>query len=221
MEIFKQGAEARLYKYKLFGNNVIVKERFCKKYRHPQLDLKLTHKRTLQEARAMLKCHKAGIKTPLPYFVDYETHKIYMEEINGFTLREKIEVLQAQNDNEGALKYIAQKLGKIVAQMHSVNVIHGDLTTSNILVETLNENDLTFTVIDFGLSFSSDLNEDFGVDLYVLERAFLSTHPDTEWVFQLVLDSYFQNTVNEKRKEETLNKLEEIRMRGRKRVMVG
>merc|ERR1711860_1555 len=144
-----------------------------------------------------------------------------MEEITGRTLREKIEALQCQKNNEEALKHIAKKLGEIVAKMHSINVIHGDLTTSNILVESKNESDLTFTVIDFGLSFSSDLYEDFGVDLYVLERAFLSTHPNTEWVFQLVLDSYFENNLNEKGKEETFHKLEEIRMRGRKRVMVG
>jgi TP53 regulating kinase-like protein len=35
-------------------------------------------------------------------------------------------------------------------------------------------------MIDFGLSYISTLPEDKGVDLYVLERAFLSTHPNSE-----------------------------------------
>ena len=224
MEIFKQGAEAKLFQSKLFGRSVIIKQRFSKKYRHPQLDQKLTRKRTLQEIRTMLKCRKAGIKTPLPYFVNYETHEIYMENIeDSIPLRDKIDLLlPLRHDGVDSLKYIAAEIGKIVAQMHSVNIVHGDLTTSNILVENVHgRQTLIFTVIDFGLSFTSDLYEDFGVDLYVLERAFLSTHPNTEWVFQLILESYLVNIEDVKKREETLNKLEEIRMRGRKRVMVG
>ena len=38
-------------------------------------------------------------------------------------------------------------------------------------------------MIDFGLSFQEGVAEDKGVDLYVLERAFLSTHPNTEKLF--------------------------------------
>ena len=42
-------------------------------------------------------------------------------------------------------------------------------------------------VIDFGLSFQEGVAEDKGVDLYVLERAFLSTHPNTEKLFAEVI----------------------------------
>jgi len=231
MELFKQGAEAKLYKSQLFGRNIMIKERFSKKYRHPQLDKKLTRKRTLQEVRAMLKCRKAGIKTPLPYFVNYLSHEIFMEEIvNSITLREEVDaLLQLQDIGKDRLRYIAAEIGLVVAKMHMINVVHGDLTTSNILIVKENDEDivgdksyiLTFTLIDFGLSCTSDLYEDFGVDLYVLEKALLSTHPNTEWVFQLILDSYLHNISDVKKREETLSKLEEIRMRGRKRVMIG
>lgn len=75
------------------------------------------------------------------------------------------------------LDTIAQKIGVSLAKMHTLNVVHGDLTTSNLM---LRENSDSVVVIDFGLSFVSSLVEDKAVDLYVLERAFASTHPKTE-----------------------------------------
>ena len=223
MELFKQGAEAKLFKTVLFGRNVIVKQRFKKTYRHPQLDTKLTHKRTLQEVRAMLKCRKAGIKTPLLYFVNYVTHEIFMEEIqDSYVLKDEINSLLKldRKEDRTCLENIATTIGYIIAKMHSVEIIHGDLTTSNILMTKLDGQNV-FTMIDFGLSITSNLNEDMGVDLYVLERAFLSTHPNTEWLFKLILNSYIKNFVDQKKVKEVIAKLEEVRSRGRKRVMIG
>lgn len=57
-----------------------------------------------------------------------------------------------------------------------------------------------------------------GVDLYVLERALLSTHPNTEYLFTAILDSYQRHY---DKSEDVIEKLEEIRLRGRKRTMVG
>jgi tRNA A-37 threonylcarbamoyl transferase component Bud32 len=45
-------------------------------------------------------------------------------------------------------------------------------------------------LIDFGLAYTSSLTEDKAVDLYVLERAFASTHPDSELLFGKVLEGY-------------------------------
>lgn len=217
-----------MFKCQLFGRDVMVKQGFNKKYRHPLLDQKLTRKRTLQEARAMLKCRKAGIKAPLPYFVNYDTHEIYMEDVvNTITLRQHIDHLlkEDQDGSRDQLNNVAQQVARMLVRLHTINLVHGDLTTSNILIEqkqssnAADSSELQMTLIDFGLSYTSDLYEDFGVDLYVLERAFLSTHPNTEWM--LLLDTYMQNVTDVKKREETLSKLEEIRMRGRKRVMVG
>ena len=100
--------------------------------------------------------------------------------------------------------------------MHNVDCIHGDLTTSNILLKTGAEN---IILIDFGLSFISALTEDKDVDLYVLERAFLSTHPNTEeLIFKIILESYRKKA---NKAEEVIKKLDEVRLRGRKRTMVG
>lgn len=66
--------------------------------------------------------------------------------------------------------------------MHDCDVVHGDLTTSNIMVRRVNESDQYNSVVfvDFGLGAMKATPEDKAVDLYVLERAFISTHPNSE-----------------------------------------
>eukprot|EP00794_Sanderia_malayensis_P019081 gene19081-20997_t len=221
MELLKQGAEARVYKSSFFGKSSIVKERFKKTYRHPSLDEKLTHRRTLQEARSILRCRKAGIQAPIIYFIDNENHSIHMEEItNAVTVRDYINnLLQSRTDeNIQLLENLAKEMGEIIAKMHASDVVHGDLTTSNIM---RHENCLknSLVMIDFGLSFISSLAEDKGVDLYVLERAFLSTHPNTEEIFKVFLKSYVDNSKSNSAKA-AISKLDEVRLRGRKREMI-
>lgn len=115
------------------------------------------------------------------------------------------------------LEKLANEVGTVIGKLHSSGIIHGDLTTSNILVR--NEDVAQLSMIDFGLSFMNPSAEDKGVDLYVLERALLSTHPESETLFELILKSYGKSNVKDAK--ETLKKLDEIRLRGRKRSMVG
>ncbi len=77
--------------------------------------------------------------------------------------------------------------------MHDADVVHGDLTTSNIMIKTTNgqfDDDSKIVIIDFGLAMTQPSVEDKAVDLYVLERAFLSTHPNSESFILEILDSY-------------------------------
>ena len=108
--------------------------------------------------------------------------------------------------------------------MHLKNIIHGDLTTSNMLLlhktQEFNPLNPELILIDFGLGYVESVAEDKGVDLYVLERALLSTHPNTEEFFKVLLQSYTE-TCGEKAAKDVIAKLDEIRMRGRKRTMVG
>ena len=142
--------------------------------------------------------------------------------VNSVTVREYIEDFQRRSASLEELFQLAETIGKILARMHSSDVIHGDLTTSNMLLRQQSSDSkfltLSIILIDFGLSQISGLAEDKGVDLYVLERAFLSTHPDTEEAFEKVLSTYRKSY---KKSDEVLNKLDEVRQRGRKRVMVG
>jgi len=217
MSLIKQGAEARIYSTLFYEKPAIVKERFKKCYRHPTLDEKLTRRRIGQEVRAISRCRKAGIQTPCVYFIDQERNRIYMEKLQDcLTAREVIAGLLKQQGSDvgNRLNNIANKIGLTLALMHNADCIHGDLTTSNMLLKETDE----LTLIDFGLSTVSTLAEDKGVDLYVLERAFLSTHPNTEELFQVILGSYKKHAT---KAGDVIKKLDEIRMRGRKRTMVG
>lgn len=113
---------------------------------------------------------------------------------------------------------MAKEIGQTIGTMHTAGIIHGDLTTSNILIDSRKEVP-ELILIDFGLSHFDNSAEDKGVDLYVLERALKSTYSNIPWFFELMLDSY--KISNVKDGNEVLRKLDEIRLRGRKRTMVG
>jgi len=120
--------------------------------------------------------------------------------------------------------------------MHEAGVVHGDLTTSNLMLRPIVTQDLEarevsnpdtlsassldgdVVLIDFGLAQQSIQDEDRAVDLYVLERAFGSTHPKTEGLFAEVLKGYGESY---KTARVTLKRFEEVRMRGRKKIMIG
>ncbi|XP_061687947.1 EKC/KEOPS complex subunit TP53RK [Syngnathoides biaculeatus] len=222
MELLKQGAEAKIYRTIFMGKPTVVKERFQKRYRHPQLDEKLTRRRTVQEVRSILRCRRAGISTPVVYFVDYTSHCIFLEEIAGsLTVRDHIGSPQQSGsyNPDVKLEHLAVKIGNILAKMHDEDIVHGDLTTSNMLLRCPPEDGKSdLVLIDFGLSYISALPEDKGVDLYVLEKAFLSSHPHTEALFKKLLESYITSS---KKSAVVIKKLDEIRLRGRKRSMVG
>jgi len=228
--LLRQGAEARLHIGKFLGQKSIIKERFSKKYRHPQLDDRLTKERLKGEVRSLMRCKIANIRTPTIYHVDMKNGILVMEYLeNAITCREYIDSLLQNtdlemNENKAKLTNLSIQIGQILAIMHKNNVIHGDLTTSNMLIEQVTESgDHKICLIDFGLGFAEGTPEDKGVDLYVLERALISTHPNTEFMFSAVINSYKQEMKADRKKEceEVIRKFEEIRMRGRKRTMVG
>jgi TP53 regulating kinase-like protein len=117
-------------------------------------------------------------------------------------------------DSEAVSKLMKQ-IGTAVARLHDGGLVHGDLTTSNMIVR---EGDGQLVLIDFGLSHLSKLPEDKGVDLYVLERALLSTHSDQPELFKGILQAY---QASSKHHAEVCRRFAEVRLRGRKRTMVG
>ncbi|CAG8449733.1 11715_t:CDS:2 [Funneliformis mosseae] len=178
--LIKQGAEARIHTAPFLTRTAIVKERFSKAYRHPILDKKLTTRRVNQEARCLFKCRKSGVDTPALYFVDTENSTIYMEFVRGTIVKDLLVTNSVYIQNKVKQDELAKKIGIALAKVHEIDIIHGDLTTSNLM---LRESNQSLVVIDFGLSYISSLPEDKAVDLYVLERAFLSTHPNSEEMF--------------------------------------
>ncbi len=133
-----------------------------------------------------------------------------------------------------------RRVGVAVGKMHCVGVVHGDLTTSNLMLRPPDDGGVVdgtaadgggsggsdsrpslegdVVLIDFGLAAQSVQDEDKAVDLYVLERAFGSTHPKAEGLFREVLRAYGESY---RGAAVVLKRLEEVRMRGRKRSMIG
>lgn len=223
--VLKQGAEGRLYFGEYKGQKCLVKERFIKKYRHIELDTQITRQRIKAETKACTRCHAAGIKTPTIYHMDLQERKIYMEYFEkAITVKSYIQMVVKENrsDTEQVLKSLCIEIGNIVGRMHANNIIHGDLTTSNILInphEANNFDKFDIIFIDFGLSHYNQATEDKGVDLYVLERALLSTHSEQPYLFDNILEAYRKQCGKDE--SSIVAKFEEVRARGRKRTMIG
>ncbi|CAH2005210.1 unnamed protein product [Acanthoscelides obtectus] len=216
-DLMKQGAEARLYVGMYLGKPTIAKERFKKAYRHEILDDLLTKERIKAESRAIVRCKMAGIRTPTIYLVDFNRRIIFMEYFtNSITAKEMIENQSQSTDK--TLELFSLELGKLLGRMHGANIIHGDLTSSNILLFNHMQN-LEVVLIDFGLAHIESNTEDKAVDLYVLERALLSTHSIADKLFDKILEGYRAHY--KQGSKEVLKKMDEVRARGRKRTMVG
>lgn len=191
-KILKIGAEARL---KVEGSR-LFKERIKKGYRIPEIDLPLRKQRTQREASLMQKATRAQINVPRVYNVSKELMQIEMDFLKGNLIDR---VINLQN---------SKKLGEEIAKLHNANLIHGDLTTSNIIVKN---GKIYF--IDFGLGEFSDSIEKKGVDLRVLKEAIRANHPkQADKLISAVLQSYKRHAEHS---EEVLKRLKQIEKRGR------
>lgn len=176
----------------MFGQRVIVKERFVKTYRHPHLDEKINTKRVKDESRVLVRARQNGVDVPALLHVDRVNRTIWMERISGVSMKTWYYYKSEDESNRSKATAYAEKcaemekvgvthdelavrIGQAIAKLHKASIIHGDLTTSNLM---LRDQNMSVVVIDFGLSYNSTLAEDRAVDLYVLERAFLSTHTE-------------------------------------------
>lgn len=223
IEIFKQGAEGKLYMDEYNGKQCLVKERFVKNYRHPELDHSLTKERIRAEVKSIARCRAVGIATPEVFHSDLQQRKIYMEYFpTAITAKDYVgDKLDNSPESSVLLDRFAERFGQIIGKMHANNIIHGDLTTSNVLLRPSETggDDYTLIMIDFGLSQYQSSPEAKGVDLYVLERALLSTHSTLPTLFEKILQAYSKENTNGR--EAVISKYEDVRARGRKRTMIG
>ncbi len=161
MLIYK-GAEADLNKIHYLGFSAVEKRRKKKKYRIKQIDERIRKQRTKQEASMMIKARKKT-NTPFIFSIDLEKKSITMEYIEGKKAKDFF--------NEKSNAKIMEKIAEQIRKMHDENIIHGDLTTSNIIIK---EKEPFF--IDFGLSYTSGKTEDKAVDLLNLKKMMKATH---------------------------------------------
>jgi len=173
-----------------------VKRRLKKGYRIPEIDIELRKLRTRHESRLMERAITYGVSVPRVIDVNEQNYEIRMEFVSGDTVRD---ILSKEN-----YKIIAKMIGSSVTLLHDANIIHGDLTTSNMILK-----DGKLFLIDFGLGFYSDKVEHKAVDLFLLKQALESKHPNIP-VFEHVLSSYQAN-----QKELILKRLDDVSKRRR------
>jgi Kae1-associated kinase Bud32 len=182
----EQGAEAVLH----FSEHTVTKERVAKAYRHPELDEKLRKLRNRKEAKIL-----GEAPTRVPKLIAVTDYSITMERIDGPRLRD---VLTQEN-----AAHHGRELGAMIKELHGKNIIHGDLTTSNALVDKQG-----IVLIDFGLSAHSQRKEDRAVDLHVLRETLEGTHvKEKEQFWEAFATAYAD--------EEILTLLTEVESRGR------
>ena len=196
------GAEAVVCRTTFLGRDAMVKSRPSKSYRIGELDRHLRTSRTKNEARILREARLAGVRTPCVYDVNLDTCAITMERVSGHTVKEELD-----NHPENADR-ICMELGAMIARLHSAGVCHGDLTTSNMILD----DNGSICIIDFSMGCTKASLEDIGVDLRLLERAFSSAHTNLQSSFDILMESYYSNISNP---EQIQKKIVEIKNRGR------
>lgn len=204
--LIKKGAEASLFLEEWQGRRVIMKRRLQKKYRLPEIDEKIRTYRTTRESQLLHDAKEAGVPTPLVLMVDLVDSNIIMEHIEGDQLKQIMNTLSPQKR-----KRLSTHIGELVGKLHSNDIVHGDLTTSNMI---LTQND-KLVLVDFGLGEKTIELEKKGVDLHLMRRSFQSTHfRFCDECFRAVTQGY-ANIVGDKTAKKVLEKIHEIENRGR------
>lgn len=187
MKLLYQGAEAKIYS----SGNKIIKDRIAKNYRIKEIDDRLRKFRTKREAKILEKLSSLGFT---PKIIKQDEHILEIEKIGGRMVRD---ILETSDYNA-----LCREIGKKVRDMHNQGVIHGDLTTSNMILKE------QVYFIDFGLSFFSEKTEDKAVDLHLLRQALESKHYTIfKECFDSVLEGYKDKAV--------IKRLESVEKRGR------
>jgi TP53 regulating kinase-like protein len=206
MTLLKKGAEASLFLADWHGRKVVIKERLPKRYRPAELDAKIRGYRTAHEPQLMHEAKKAGVPTPTIFLVDMKDAAITMAFVEGKQVKQVLTDVSRKERRE-----LCVKIGRLIGKLHRHGVIHGDLTTSNMI---LNAEGKIF-LVDFGLGEKNKELEARGVDLHLMKRALQSTHYRfAEECFKHVLKGY-SAVLGREEAEKVFGKIREIERRGR------
>ena len=198
MKIIAQGAEAKILLDE--KNSLVIKDRVSKSYRLKELDEKIRKQRTKAEKKLLEKaCKIINAPNPLP-LKDFD--KIKMPFIKGKKLSENLDNFPITKQKE-----IMKQVGESIAKIHDADIIHGDLTTSNMILS----NERVF-FIDFGLGYISKKIEDKAVDLHLLKHALEAKHfKNWKILFEKFLEGYKKG----KESKKILERLTAVEKRGR------
>ncbi len=154
----------------------------------------------------MHRAKEAGVPTPTIYMIDLAKSNIVMEYVQGKQIKQILNAMPMKEKTR-----LCHHIGKLIGCLHKNSIIHGDLTTSNMI---LTPHDKTIFV-DFGLGEFSDEPEIRGVDLHLMKRALQSTHhKHAKECFEAVTKGYAE-TAGKEATARVLGKIQEIERRGR------
>ena len=206
MVLIKKGAEASLYLETWHDRKVIMKRRLPKKYRIPELDLMIRSQRTMHEPHLIHNAKEAGVPTPTIFMVDVAEANIIMEFVEGKQVKEVLDNVSAEERLS-----LCILIGTLIGRLHKHGIIHGDLTTSNMILTPYRK----VVLVDFGLSERSVELEPKGVDLHLMKRTLQSSHyKHAKECFKAVMRGYAESVGTEEAKKVTA-KVREIEKRGR------
>jgi TP53 regulating kinase-like protein len=206
MKLINRGAEADVYSTIWNKKKAILKIRTKKSYRNALLDQKIRKQRTIRESQILSQVKSFGISTPLIYFLDTNKCSILMQQIDGKVVRD----LQ---DSE--IVKICSEIGKIVGIMHKNGIMHGDLTTSNFIVDKKK-----LFLIDFGLANRTEKPDDHAVDLRLFKEILNSAHARVMEKSWKNFQKGYSKTVGLKYSKKILNLVAVIESRGRYATVV-
>jgi len=187
MKLIAQGAEAKIYD----KGNTITKHRIKKSYRLPEIDQKLRKSRTRAEAKLIQMASRANVPVPKILDVDEKTMKLEIEKIQGDKVRD---VLQPE---------ICKTIGKELLKLHKANIVHGDLTTSNMILRGKE-----VVLIDFGLAQYTEKTEDKAVDLHLFKECLKSKHFD-------IWQDCWKEFLKSYKDKDVLERLKKVELRGK------
>ncbi len=219
----KQGAEATLNLTRHYGVQAVSKARVPKGYRDKSLDTTIRKQRTKMEAKLLSRARCLGVPTPVVLDIDPLESIIMIEHLHGVPLKCVLDEW-----SQGFRRERLAEVGAVVARLHDGGIVHGDLTTSNLMWVPANKNDEKshrdvkgsnpegkVALLDFGLASMDDQPEAQGVDLHLLEEAFKSAHVQHIQDLDAAFESYLDTRKDPVAAKKALDKMKEIESRGR------
>jgi len=206
MKLINRGAEADVYSTMWDKKKAILKIRKVKSYRNLLLDQKIRKQRTVRESQIISQVKSFGVSTPLIYFMDMNKCSILMQYIDGKIVRDL-----KGND----IVKVCSEIGQIVGTMHKHGIMHGDLTTSNFILDKKK-----LFLIDFGLASRTEKPDDHAVDLRLFKEILNSAHAEVMEKSWKNFQKGYSKAVGMKYSKKILNLVAVIESRGRYATVV-
>lgn len=222
-DIISRGAEAVIYSGKYLDEAIVLKIRYPKKYRHPQLDVDIRTSRTRMEARILQRAHSHGINVPHVLAILSKHAGLVLKRLEGWHLTTMLEhpnhlISLPENELSQMFNTILQLIGMQVGRLHACGIAHGDLTPHNMLIAI--KKTPRVHLIDFGLATVTNDPEKFATDLFTFFKTLhVVAKADTTPLFTTFLSSYQKECENLGLDHDPiLTQFEDLKQRGRYKI---